>query len=415
MFVVGVNNAGASGTTAGDFAVGNTKEFVSWDASAGVLSIQGEITNVGPEYTNGRAVTKYVLERDDINDVNGTSITSGNQDLTEILDQLGGAGAFGFALVGGGASGSARETNNDSAKAFGGGAGGMALFAYEWNGSTAMQVNLGVGGAGSGNGNNVNFSGAAGTASTFSVNNSVNVTANPGTAGGAVNFTNGSLVESNNAGSVTWADGNDGATDFPIFQHTCLSGHGGAVSRSNSLACGGGGIQITPWNPITIFPNATDPTPTGGTLTVSGNGATSGGSPWGPGVLVNTGSHSDAAFSPYRLDAGGVVAANIAPGLTTPPDTRVVQPRGSDSDLTSELTRQRGGNGIYRSLGSAAGTNGGPFCGGGGGNSRRVDTGGRGGDGGLGGGGAGALGDSGSSTAASGDGGDGCIIIWRIS
>ena len=413
MFVVGVNNAGASGTTAGDFVVGNAKEFVSWDTSAGVLSIQGEIINVGPEYTNGRLLKKYALERDDL----GTA-TSGNQSLNTLLEELGGSGLFGFGLVGGGGSGAGRETNNDSAKLFGGGAGGMAMFAYEWDGSESVQVNLGVGGAGIFRAINANTNGNAGTNSTFTIAGSVRVTANAGGSGGQT-FTNGSLVQSNNAGSVTWADGNNGDTDFPDFSHTCVSGHGGAVSRSNSVACGGGGIQITPWNPTTVFPLAigADSVPSG-VLTANGNGATTGGSPWGYGVLGTT--SGQLAGSPYRLEAGVSTGGTSTGG----PATAVVHPIGYDGDYSSQgayrtlmegQVNYRGGHSQYFSNSSAAGGAGGFLCGSGGANSRRNDSSATTFDAGLGGGGGAALSDSGGARTTTGDGGDGCIVIWRIS
>ena len=413
MFVVGVNNAGASGTTAGDFVVGSTQEFVSWDTSAGILSIQGEIVNVGPEYTNGRLLKKYALERDDL----GTQ-TSGNQSLNTLLKELGGSGLFGFGLVGGGGSGAGRETNNDSAKLFGGGAGGMAMFAYEWDGSESVQVNLGVGGAGIFRVINANTNGNAGTNSTFTIAGSVRVTANAGGSGGQT-FTNGSLVQSNNAGSVTWADGNNGDTDFPDFSHTCVSGHGGAVSRSNSVACGGGGIQITPWNPTTVFPLAigADSVPSG-VLTANGNGATTGGSPWGYGFLGTT--NGQFAGSPYRLEAGVSTGGTSTGG----PATAVVHPIGYDGDYSSQGTYRtlmegqvnyRGGHSQYFSNSNATGGAGGFLCGSGGANTRRADKSATTFDAGLGGGGGAALADSGGARTTTGDGGDGCLVIWRIS
>jgi hypothetical protein len=381
---------------------------VSWDTSAGILSIQGEIVNVGPEYINGRLLTKYAAERDDL----GTE-ASGNQSLNSLLSDFGGAGLYGFALVGGGGSGAGRETNNDSAKLFGGGAGGMAMFAYEWDGSESIQVNLGVGGAGITNATNANTNGNAGTNSTFTIAGSVKVTANAG-GSGSQTFTNNSLVQSNNAGSVTWADGNNGNTDFPSFSHTCLSGHGGAVNRSGSLACGGGGIQITPWNPPAIFTYATDPTSTGGTLTTSGNGATSGGCPWGPGILAYfpAGGTSNTSASAYRLDPSTFPATTTQ---ASPPITRVIQPTGSWDVAVTTSAGLRAGNGHINTFASASAEAGGLFCGGGGANTRRVDTNATAGDGGLGAGGGAGLGDSGSARVTTGDGGDGCIVIWRIS
>jgi hypothetical protein len=325
-----------------------------------------------------------------------------------LLSDFGGAGLYGFGLVGGGGSGAGRQTNNDSAKLFGGGAGGMAMFAYEWDGSESIQVNLGVGGAGANIRSGANTNGNAGTNSTFTIAGSVKVTANAGGSGGQT-FTNNSLVQSNNAGSVTWADGNNGNTDFPNFSHTCLSGHGGAVNRSNSVACGGGGIQVTPWNPTSIFTYATDTTSTGGTLTANGNGATSGGCPWGPGILA-TGGYSKTSASAYRLDPSTTPATT---NQTSPPITRIVQPTGSW--VMTGQSWHRGGNGMVNLYGSSAGEYGGFLCGGGGGNTRRVDSTATGGDGGLGGGGGSGLSDSGSARVITGDGGDGCIVIWRIS
>ena len=43
MFVIGADDAGTTGTTAGDFSLGSTDKFIAWDTSEGNLTIQGDI------------------------------------------------------------------------------------------------------------------------------------------------------------------------------------------------------------------------------------------------------------------------------------------------------------------------------------------------------------------------------------
>ena len=405
----------ASGTGAGRFVVGSADEFMWWDGSR--LKLQGEVINVGPEYTSGRLLTKYVFDRASVGNISGNN--TGAQSITGILDQLGGAGVYGFAICGGGGGGANTRPSNH--KAFGGGAGGMALFVYDWNGSEAITVNLGTGGtANNDNNNNFSANGNAGNGSTFAIAGNTRVTANGGAAGNRA--TNGTATAVNSGQTRANATFNAANTDFPAFSHICTSGISGGTGAAHQAGMGGGGIQITPWNPTGVFTlaNSADSGTTPVTNSNNYGYGSSGGCPWGPGVATGGSNNTRVSNSPFRLDAG---SAGLS-GTTTnsPPGDRVVHPVGYDGYYDADETRIslmfgatsfRGGDG--GGGGNTAGTasSGGLFCGGGG-SGRRSSNLAIGGDGGLGGGGGGASSYRGNGNIG-GDGGDGAVVIWRIS
>ena len=309
----------ASGTGAGRFVVGSADEFMWWDGSR--LKLQGEVINVGPEYTSGRLLTKYVFDRASVGNISGNN--TGAQSITGILDQLGGAGVYGFAICGGGGGGANTRPSNH--KAFGGGAGGMALFVYDWNGSEAITVNLGTGGtANNDNNNNFSANGNAGNGSTFAIAGNTRVTANGGAAGNRA--TNGTATAVNSGQTRANATFNAANTDFPAFSHICTSGISGGTGAAHQAGMGGGGIQITPWNPTGVFTlaNSADSGTTPVTNSNNYGYGSSGGCPWGPGVATGGSNNTRVSNSPFRLDAG---SAGLS-GTTTnsPPGDRVVHP-----------------------------------------------------------------------------------------
>ena len=129
--LVGIDDGGGSGTTAGDFVVGSNSRYVSWDESTGIFEIQGDIVNVGTPF----------LQADVGNPFN--AIVTSNTNINSLLD---GAGSYVFVLCGGGGGGIGTQRPGD--RGVGGGAAGIAVFSFTWDGTTVLGVTLGAGGAG---------------------------------------------------------------------------------------------------------------------------------------------------------------------------------------------------------------------------------------------------------------------------
>ena len=106
MFVVGAADAGGAGNTAGDIAFGNTSEFVSFDVSSGILTIQGEIVNIAEIYLKAQAPTAAGWRL-----FGPGAFTMTGQP----------AGIYAFVCVGGGGGGAASNASRGTTRSPGGG------------------------------------------------------------------------------------------------------------------------------------------------------------------------------------------------------------------------------------------------------------------------------------------------------
>lgn len=385
MFVVGADDAGATGTTSGDVVFGSADEYVSWDTSQGTLSIKGELINVGDSFVNGRDATTYSC----------TNTTTDFDLVSNALDILGGAGTYGFIMTGAGGSGAVtdNQTTSDVCAATGGGAGGLALFVLDWNGTDTVTCSLGAGGSAiTGVGSSSN--GNSGGSSVFKVGGSTKVTCGGG-SGGSYLFQTYGTANGGAGGTVTWADGNNGNTDFPKLAYSSTGGRGGncylTSGALDSQVSGGGGCHINLHSGIS--------TSNGGDGNTNGQEmASSGGSAWGDGFRAETPSRY--AHGPYKGTSGAESTS------TTPPaETTVVPLFGIGG---------RSGYGSHQvPTDSSTAGDGGVFGGGGGalgGVPDGADA--YGGNGGYGAGGGGAAAET---IKESGAGGNGILYLWKIS
>jgi len=155
--------------TNGKITIGDKSNYIKWDASD--LTIKGDIVNLNPSSLSAQTGNPF--------NISGTGFTGADLD---------GAGAYIFILAGGGSGGTGAVVgdspypDND----IGGSAGGMAIFAFDWDGSTALAATTGSGGnAGrsrSSTSGDTSVQPLDGNNSTFSYNGTVMVTANGGTA-----------------------------------------------------------------------------------------------------------------------------------------------------------------------------------------------------------------------------------------
>lgn len=385
MFVVGADDAGATGTTSGDVVFGSADEYVSWDTSRGTLSIKGELINVGESFVNGRDATTYSC----------TNTTTDFDLVSNALDILGGAGTYGFIMTGAGGSGAVtdNQTTSDVCAATGGGAGGLALFVLDWNGTDTVTCSLGTGGSAiTGVGSSSN--GNSGGSSVFKVGGSTKVTCGGG-SGGSYLFQTYGTANGGAGGTVTWADGNNGNTDFPKLAYSSAGGRGGncylTSGAVDSQVSGGGGCHINPHSGIS--------TSNGGDGNTNGQEmASSGGSAWGDGFRAETPSRY--AHGPYKGTSGAESTS-----ITPPAETAVVPLFGIGG---------RSGYGSHQvPTDSSTAGDGGVFGGGGGalgGVPAGADA--YGGNGGYGAGGGGAAAET---IKESGAGGNGILYLWKIS
>jgi len=332
------------------------------------IAVRGDVINLNEKFEIGISGNWYRFLD-----------TGTNKDITDILDQLGGAGTYAFILVGaggGGADGVYDNDNNQRDIATGGGAGALANFVYEWNGSTSLTADIGAGGSPS----------SAGGTSRFKINGTTRASATGG-GGGSQNAQNTS------ASGGSGGNASINTSFFPIHSRIVDGSRGGNISSAEASATGGGGIDA--FNFARSTPQGGD---TGGDFRV-----TAGGGVWGGG---------NASTSSLER----VFGATIYKPASTSNFTQDVLGGGILSDFGVENVI-----GGYGERGSADGESflkagsGGPFCGGGASVNTfqgQDDDGAVGGDGGIGGGGGGSVADL---PSAGGNGGTGALFISRIS
>ena len=321
----------------GDVAFGGQGQYVAFTASSGKILVAGELVNLNQDALAGRDSATY-------------SIVTSTENLT---NNLAGAGFYSFVMVGGGGA-SARRDTDESGSGCGGGSSGIARFSFKWDGSTSLSFTRGSGGNASAN------IGNSGTASSFSVGNTILATTNGG--GGANNNVGGSggtATLSNNVVTLLFSYTSDG--------------------KSGSSASEGGGAGIDFLDPTNEAPNAT--------AFISNTSRSGGG----------MGTNQLNVFSTFNSDD------------TTPTDNNAVNFNFMGLQVTNTY---RGGNISQRNADSgptAQGGSGGPFCGGGAakGNQNSIAAGGAGG---YGGGGGGRRDDVGGGTG--GQGGNGALY-WK--
>jgi hypothetical protein len=220
---VPTSGSGALMTSAGDFTFGNTAEYVAWDSSAGLLTIQGVVRNINELAFNGHSGEWLEV----------TTATA-NFSLTSDMNFLGGKGVFVFMMAGGGGGGGGQNTGFAS----GGGAAGFANFVYDWDGSTTLTFPRGTGGAGGmANTSSTIAPGFAGSSSLFKIGGTTRVTCSGGGGGGSGNI--GTPSFGGAGGTVTYSSA---STYFPLYSRSVTGGRGGNAGISSSAA-GGGGID----------------------------------------------------------------------------------------------------------------------------------------------------------------------------
>ena len=184
----------AGGTTVGDFAVGATDQFLSWDTSAGELTIQGEIINLSTQIRDGLSGTWSIIQ-ESWNSTNQAEAT------------LEGAGRYRFVLIGGGGSGTVGGgANGSTLTGKGGGSGGYCAFDFEWDGISQISMIIGNGGVSQTIGT---AQGANGNATSFyqSVSGTLLGFSAAGGAGGGRVFANNGLRYTN-TGNLDTDDSN---------------------------------------------------------------------------------------------------------------------------------------------------------------------------------------------------------------
>ena len=164
----------ASGTGAGRFVVGSPTYHLWWNGSE--LSVQGRIANVTDALLRGEGFPSGSAQEFNTNNQLGGALTG-----------IYGAGIYVAILWGGGGGGGAGTNNADnSGSARGGSSGGMAICAFEYDGTTALNASLGSGGGGAVSNRDYAVAGNGG-ASNLTLGNTVIMTANGGSRGGGTN------------------------------------------------------------------------------------------------------------------------------------------------------------------------------------------------------------------------------------
>jgi len=237
-----VSGAGAIVSSSGDVSFGDSDKYVSWDTSAGNLSIKGDITNIATPFIEGLAGSWLML----------THRTSPPY-ITSLSSMLSGAGLYRFIMVGGGGAGCTAEPGLTGRRAAsGGGSSSIAMWTLDWNGTDQLGVELGFGGAASnstlgqgGDGGSSNFY-IGGTAST-----DIRITC-PGGEGGTKVTSGDNVLNSGGAGGAIPSIQNGGHSS--ISQTVFRVGHRGgnatydcgvkvsgqATTPENGMACAGG-------------------------------------------------------------------------------------------------------------------------------------------------------------------------------
>ena len=251
----------------GDLAFGTPTDFVSFDASAGVLTIQGKVVNIAQRFLDGLAG-------------DWISIESSVSDLSNHYAFTEGPGFYRCILLGAGGSGA---TAGDNGSACGGGAGGTSFFSFDWDGTTNISCSI----AGEATGNsyagqgNSSGPGIAGAASTFSIGGNVRIRSNGGgggsgsggtASGGAGGY--GELVASSNFISDTqFRSGGRGGNITGDPGGGQASGGGGIGFLANNGGNGGdcagnasGNVSSTASGGGSMFGDAPANNSTGGTL-----------------------------------------------------------------------------------------------------------------------------------------------------
>jgi len=360
LFVVGADNAGATGTTAGDFALGDSSQFVSWDASDAELTIQGRITNVTSALLNGESLPS------------DTQQFSASQNITGLF----GEGIYVAILWGGGGGGGARTNSSDNnIIASGGGAAGMSICAFNYDGTSTLQYNHASGGGGGTATGTSGVNGNSGGTGQLQLAGTTIMQANGGSGGGSLN-----ADAAGGTGTVNLTlQANGGNALFIASNSNANKG-----SSNNRICSGGGGVVI--------------PTIENEDANLTARPADSGSAAAGGGMLSNQASRN----------TGGNTSVNYISGFASFPN------------VAGSSIGNGGSCGIATNA-SAAGGAGGRFCGGGGGytpfGGNGVGAGGSGNMGGGGGGGhggrtQGANGDNG--RGIGGSGGAGGLIISRL-
>ena len=399
-----------AGTTTGDFAVGATDQYLSWDTSAGTLTIQGSISNLTQARLDGLAGAWHAIT-DDVSDLTNTDAFQE------------GAGLYRCVMVGGGGSGAGTVR---WATATGGGAGGIALWTLDWDGSTALAFDAGTGGASrTGNG-----SGSAGGASTFSVGGSIRITTN---GGGGGNVSNAAATNGGTGGTAALTSSHSSISDT-TFRSGGAGGAAGAMPSDGGVGTGGGGVDFL-GNGDTV----------GGAVNRTGGnrvyGASGGGGPFGAGgtavigpggaenirIAISAGATANSAAGSASRTTNGTSTGTTGQSLLGPYLGSV--PEGTSTYLgvvgNASTSRQLdptdgmcGGGGTTGNTGSSINDDtiyqaqsGHIFGGGGGCTSADANNGiVRGGTGGIGAGGGGVSGGS----RTSGAGGGGALFVLRL-
>lgn len=381
MFVVGADDAGATGTTAGDIAFGSTIQYVRWDTSAGALEVRGEIINFKDSFFNG-------------NEGTWGQINTSQTDLSNVLD---GAGIYVFAVIGnGGSGGFSRHDDNNNQAGAGGGGGGVAIVGYEWDGTTALACTISKSTGSQGGLNNVNVAGNRGGTFTFSEGGTQVLSITGGQSGAtSVGSSSAQAAPGGDGGVVSgnWLTSNNLVNGY--FQDGGTGGNAGIDRDGDKIRGGGGGAvdigQVVQNNSALTTANGLY-----GSDGLQGNNSNTffnggGASIWGPGVS-GSGNRRDLnnKFTDVNI-SGGANYFGIAPG-----------------DIYGGAPRSTSING------DAGGT----FSGGSGGsgsisNNSRISFGGSGGTWGGGGGGGGAFGASTGVNGNSSQSGAGTgVILW---
>lgn len=354
MFVAGADNAGATGITAGDFIVGNTTQFIGWDTSEGVLTIQGKIRSLNEGVLSGQSVggSPYV-----------EVAKNATQSVFSLTNNLAGPGTYVFVMVGGGGGGFGQHQRNSEAAGRGGAGAGAAVFSFDWDGTTPLEFTRGVRGLGnSSSSNGVNGNGGT---SNFKYGNTIIATANGGQSA-AVNQLNP------NGGNANFSN-NFGNNFGPGFISSIARAGQGVSSNSfvvGNFALQGGGIDFF-----------------GDGLTPLGGFGGLGGNPYGYNYLVVTETGSEAiAVEDSRTVMGLPAGITGIGGSGFYNDTNARQSKRTYAVIGGQSVQAN-------TVKTCAGADGGIFCGGGGavsffGNASNIRV--YGGLGGIGGGGGGA-------------------------
>ena len=196
--------SGAYLSSSGDVVFGNTEEFVSFDVSSGVLTVQGEIVNFRSDFLQGEGPGFKELA------------DPGNYNITGAFDP----GWYCFVIVGGGGGGSYGE---------GGSAGGMAIWTMYHDGNSTTNVTVGSGGSGG-------VGGTAGNDSTFSYGGTIIARGNGGGVLGAAAGTSAMNLDPTNNNNML----------FRSFNNNTAKGTAGATVQTGNTtrSSGGGGVCI---------------------------------------------------------------------------------------------------------------------------------------------------------------------------